>query len=136
MKEMKKGKERLFNIFSEKTEELIGNPWSFIVVMILMITWIALGPYFNFSTNWQAILQIVSSIITLLIVFSIQNAQNRENKSFQIKLNELIRAIPPAKNDLIDLKKLTDAQLKELEQKYHDIYSKEKSQASSNNKDS
>lgn len=111
----------LFHCFARKAAQLVGNAWMFALAVIFIIFWLASGPIFHFSDTWQLIINTATTIITFLIVFLIQHTQNRDTESLQIKLDELIRAHKLAHNSVIDLDKLSDAQLKELEHKYNQL---------------
>lgn len=110
-----------FNKFSKTASEIIGSSGTFFVSCLLIILWLISGPYFGFSEDWQLIVNTVTTIITFLIAFLIQHTQNRDSHTLQLKLDELIRAVKKAKNDLIDLDSLSDEQLKQLEEKYKEI---------------
>lgn len=114
-----------FHLFAKKSAEIVGNPWVFIIAVVLVIIWLISGPFFHFSDTWQLIINTSTTIITFLIVFLIQNTQNRDTEDMRIKLDEIIRAIKGAKNSIIDLENLSDEQLKELEKKYTQISKKE-----------
>lgn len=110
-----------FHFFCKKSSQLIGNPYSFIVAVLLIIGWIVSGPFFKFSDTWQLVINTGTIIVTFLIVFLIQNTQNRDSQAIQIKLDELIRIHKLANNSIMNLGILTDEQLKELEEKYRQL---------------
>jgi low affinity Fe/Cu permease len=111
----------LFRKFSSKTSAIVGSSWAFIFAVLLVVVWAATGPMFNYSQNWQLIINTGTTIITFLMVFLIQNTQNRDSKAIHLKLDELIKATKGARNKMIDLDKLSDAQLLELEEDYKRI---------------
>lgn len=111
----------LFQIISMKCSEIIGHPLTFILATLSVIVWYALGPYYNYSDTWQLVINTSTTIITFLIVFLIQNTQNRDMKTLQIKIDELIKAFPPARNSVINLDSLSDKQLKQLEAHYKEL---------------
>ena len=113
--------ERLFHYFSKRVSEIIGAPWVFIVALIVVVIWLLSGPFFHFSNTWQLIINTGTTIITFLIVFLIQNTQNRDNESLELKLDELLRVTKRADRTMIDLDKLSDHQLQELEEHYKRI---------------
>jgi low affinity Fe/Cu permease len=110
-----------FRKFSSKTSELVGTSWAFILAFLIIIIWAVTGPMFRYSDTWQLVINTGTTIITFLMVFLIQNTQNRDAKAIHLKLDELIKATTGAHNALIDLDRLSDAQLKELEDEYKRI---------------
>ena len=98
-----------------------GNGAAFLLAAGLVLTWIVTGPLFDYSDTWQLMMNTGSSIITLLMVFLIQNTLNRDSAALQIKLDELIRAVEGARNSMIDLENLDDEQLSRLMQQYADL---------------
>jgi low affinity Fe/Cu permease len=113
----------LFRKFSAKTSELVGTSWAFISATLIIIVWAATGPMFDYSNTWQLVINTGTTIITFLMVFLIQNTQNRDAKAIHLKLDELIKATKGARNSMIDLDKLSDEQLKDLEEDYKRICS-------------
>src|SRR5690349_8334429 len=95
-----------FRKFSHRTAEAVGSYWSFIIAIIVVLSWLITGPLFNYSDTWQLVINTATTIITFLMVFLIQNSQNRDAKVMQLKLDELIRAIKSARNELVDLEEL------------------------------
>jgi low affinity Fe/Cu permease len=93
----------------------------FLAAVIVLIVWAVSGPLFHFSDTWQLIINTGTTIITFLVVFLIQNTQNRDAKALHLKLDELIRSHHPANDDLIDIQKLSDEELDELEKRYERI---------------
>lgn len=113
-----------FSGFAKTVSDAVGNAWSFVIALLLIIIWIITGPIFNFSDTWQLIINTGTTIITFLMVFLIQNTQNRETKIINLKIDELIKAKRNADNSSIDLEKLSDEELKYLENEYKKIRSK------------
>lgn len=99
----------------------IGSPYAFVVALGGVMLWAMLGPVFGFSDTWQLVINTTTTIITFLVVFMIQNTQNRDSKALHLKLDELIRAIEPARNGLIDSEDLSDAELARLEHEFAQI---------------
>ena len=93
----------------------------FIFAVVLLLIWAVSGPFFHFSDTWQLIINTGTTIVTFLVVFLIQNTQNRDAKALHLKLDELIRSHVPARNDMIDIEKLSDEELDELEKRYASI---------------
>jgi low affinity Fe/Cu permease len=110
-----------FRKFASKTSELAGTSWAFIMAVLIIGVWAATGPLFGYSDTWQLVINTGTTIITFLMVFLIQNTQNRDAKAIHLKLDELVRATKGARNTMIDLDKLSDEQLKELQEEYNRI---------------
>jgi low affinity Fe/Cu permease len=115
----------LFRKFANYTSAVVGSSWAFIAATLLIIVWATTGPMFDYSNTWQLVINTGTTIITFLMVFLIQNTQNRDAKAIHLKLDELIKATKGARNKMIDLDKLSDEQLKELEEEYKRICAKE-----------
>src|SRR5947209_14726483 len=113
-----------FSRFAGWTAQIVGHPYMFLFAVAVIIIWAITGPYFHYSNTWQLIINTGTTIITFLVVFLIQNTQNRDAKALHLKLDELIRSHYPANNDLIDIEKLSDEELDELEKRYEDIRKK------------
>src|SRR5213593_2633889 len=105
----------LFRHVARKISDLLGSAGAFWSAALVILVWAATGPLFGFSDTWQLVINTASTIITFLMVFIIQNTQNRDNKAIHLKLDELIKAIKGARNSMIDLERLSDDQLKALE---------------------
>ena len=110
-----------FSRFASSTAQLVGHPYMFLLAVVVLVVWAASGPLFHFSDTWQLIINTGTTIITFLVVFLIQNTQNRDAKALHLKLDELIRSHHPADDDLIDIQKLSDEELDELEKRYEKI---------------
>lgn len=110
-----------FRKFSSKTSELVGTSWAFITAVVIILVWAITGPMFHYSDTWQLVINTGTTIITFLMVFLIQNTQNRDAKAIHLKLDELIKATKGARNRMIDLDALSDQQLKDLEEEYKRI---------------
>lgn len=107
-----------FGRFARQSSEVLGTPWAFIIALIIIAVWGVTGPVFHFSDTWQLIINTGTTIVTFLMVFLIQNTQNRDAKAMHLKLDELIRAVEGARNRLVDLEKLSDDELKKLEEQF------------------
>jgi low affinity Fe/Cu permease len=112
----------LFRAFSRNTASAVGSAWAFIIAMTVVIVWAATGAMFHFSDTWQLIINTGTTIVTFLMVFLIQNTQNRDGKAIQLKLDELIRALEGARNKLVDLEDLSDEELKKLEKEFQRLH--------------
>ena len=107
-----------FSRFASRTAHWVGHPLMFIAAVVVLVAWAISGPLFHFSDTWQLIINTGTTIVTFLVVFLIQNTQNRDAKALHLKLDELIRSHSPAHNDMIDIEKLSDEELDELEKRY------------------
>jgi low affinity Fe/Cu permease len=114
----------LFRAFSRNTAAAVGSAWAFIVAITVVIVWAATGTTFHFSDTWQLIINTGTTIVTFLMVFLIQNTQNRDGKAIQLKLDELIRALEGARNKLVDLENLSGEDLKKLEQEFQRLHTR------------
>ncbi|MBW8308495.1 MAG: low affinity iron permease family protein [Candidatus Paracaedibacteraceae bacterium] len=101
--------------------DLSGRPFTFLIAIAIVVGWAITGPLFNYSDTWQLIINTGTTIITFLMVFLIQNTQNRDSEALQIKIDELIRAHAGAHNVLLDLEELSPHQLKAIKKKYEDL---------------
>ncbi len=110
-----------FRCFASVTSDVVGSAWAFLLSIIVIVVWGMTGPAFHYSDTWQLIINTGTTIVTFLMVFLIQNTQNRDAKAIHLKLDELIRAIKGARNELVDLEKLSDDDLKKLEAQFERI---------------
>lgn len=106
--------EKLFASFANKTARATGSPIAFLLCVAGVLLWGVSGPFFGFSETWQLVINTSTTIITFLMVFLIQNTQNRDGAALQTKLDELIRASSDAENDFMGIEKLTDRELEAL----------------------
>jgi low affinity Fe/Cu permease len=111
------GAER-FGKFATGASQYLGSRWAFVVAIAVIIVWAISGPIFHYSDTWQLVINTGTTIVTFLMVFLIQNTQNRDARAIHLKLNELIYAIAKAKNQMIDVERLSDKELEELAKKY------------------
>ncbi len=107
-----------FSRFASQAAQIVGHPYMFLAAVFIIVLWAVAGPYFQYSDTWQLIINTGTTIITFLVVFLIQNTQNRDAKALHLKLDELIRSHHPANDDLIDIQKLSDEELDALEERY------------------
>jgi low affinity Fe/Cu permease len=96
----------------------MGTPWAFIAAVLLILGWAISGPFFGFSEVWQLVINTGTTIITFLMVFLIQNTQNRDAKAIHLKLDELLRGVEGARTSMVDLEDLSDEQLKKLQNEF------------------
>jgi low affinity Fe/Cu permease len=132
MKNLKKNLERgpyatndLFRRIASRTSHGVGSPWAFIVAFAVIVVWGVTGPLFHYSDTWQLVINTGTTVVTFLMVFLIQNTQNRDSHALHLKLDELIRANDLARNRLMGLEDLTDAELEELQNEFS-LLAKEK----------
>ena len=107
-----------FRVFARRCSVMLGSAWAFAGAVLVIGVWLITGPTFHFSDTWQLIINTATTIITFLMVFLIQNTQNRDAKAVHLKLDELIRAIKAARNELVDLEDLSDEELQKLEAQF------------------
>jgi low affinity Fe/Cu permease len=107
-----------FRHFAHRSSQVLGSAGAFIGAIVIIAVWGLTGPTFHFSDTWQLIINTGTTIVTFLMVFLIQNTQNRDAKAMHLKLDELIRALEGARNRLVDLEKLSDDELKKLEEQF------------------
>ena len=117
-KSRKKGLSKFFDKFSSKVTKVTGKPIAFILACVIIIVWAVTGPLFHFSDTWQLVINTGTTIITFLMVFVIQQSQNKDTIALQIKLNELIASSQTASNRLIDVEDLTPQELETLKKFY------------------
>lgn len=110
-----------FGRFAAGASGWLGSKWAFAGAVLLVVIWATTGPVFHFSNTWQLVINTGTTIITFLMVFLIQNTQNRDARAINLKLNELIRANARAGNQMIDIENLSDLELNELQAKYEAI---------------
>lgn len=111
-----------FHNFACGVSNCVGTPWAFALAGFLLIAWAVSGPFFGFSETWQLVINTVTTIITFLMVFLIQNTQNRESRAVNLKLDELIRSTKRARNALIDLENMTDDELAQIQKQFEQIH--------------
>lgn len=118
----------VFRIVSAKISALTGTAYAFVFAVLIVVVWGVSGPLFDFSDTWQLVINTGTTIITFLMVFLIQNTQNRDSKAMQLKLDELIRATQ-ARDAFMDLEDLSDEELSELDREFRDLHDKQATSA-------
>jgi low affinity Fe/Cu permease len=106
--------ERLFTRFATSAAFAAGQPVAFVVASVLIVSWLLTGPLFGWSDTWQLVVNTATTIVTFLMVFLIQNSQNRDAAALQAKLDELIRSMGDARNEFIGIEHLTDSEIEEI----------------------
>src|SRR5256885_304557 len=113
-----------FRLFARRSSTVLGSAWAFGIAILIIVIWGLTGPAFHYSNTWQLIINTGTTIVTFLMVFLIQNTQNRDAKAVHLKLDEVIRALKGARNQLIDLEKLADEDLTSLEKQFERVRKK------------
>lgn len=114
----------LFRKFSAKVSTIVGSAPAFAVAVLVVIVWAFTGPLFNFSNTWQLVINTGTTIVTFLMVFLIQNTQNRDAKSMRLQIDELIESTKSASNKYLDLDDVSDEELDHLEQHFKNMHLK------------
>src|SRR5881227_1109616 len=107
-----------FRVFARHSSMILGSAWAFAGAVLVIAVWLLTGPTFHFSDTWQLIINTATTIITFLMVFLIQNTQNRDAKAVHLKLDELIRGIKGARNKMVDLEECTEEEIAQLEEEF------------------
>ena len=113
-----------FRIFATRSSTVLGSAWTFGIAILVIVIWGLTSLAFHYSNTWQLIINTGTTIVTFLMVFLIQNTQNRDAKAAHLKLDEIIRALKGARNELIDLEKLADEDLTSLEKQFERVRKK------------
>lgn len=108
----------LFRKFAQRTSKMVGSSWAFILAVLIILVWAVTGPLFHYSDTWQLVINTGTTIITFLMVFLIQNTQNRDAKAIHLKLDELIRGVKGARTHLVDLEAMSDEELDRLQEQF------------------
>ena len=113
-----------FHRISANIANRLGSPTAFAAAVLLIILWLASGPFFGYSDTWQLVINTTTTIVTFLMVFAIQNTQNRDARAMQLKLNELIKGSRGARTEFIDIEDLTDTELDALQDQFKLLHEK------------
>jgi low affinity Fe/Cu permease len=113
--------EKAFAKFSGKASKAVGSPYAFVIAGASVLIWAATGPLFHFGETWQLVINTGTTIVTFLMVFLIQNSQNRDSEALQLKLDEVIFALSNASDDMIDIEKLDQKSLDALRSRYEKV---------------
>lgn len=123
-----------FRRFAHKASELVGTPWAFAIALSGVAAWLMLGHFFGYSDSWQLFINTGTTILTFLMVFLIQNTQNRDSHAVHLKLDELIKASRPARDNLIDIEDMDEAELDKYEAEFRALRQRrEQKQAAGHN---
>jgi low affinity Fe/Cu permease len=110
-----------YSALAKTASKISGRPITFYIALIIITAWLITGPMFNYSDTWQLVINTATTIVTFLMVFLIQNTQNRDTEAIQIKLDELIRSTNGAHNALLDLEELDDKTLESFKNRYENL---------------
>jgi len=111
----------IFRKIAHTISEAVGSSWAFIIALLAIVAWAVSGPFFEFSNTWQLLINTGTTILTFLMVFLIQNTQNRDAHAMHLKLDELIKAVTSARNKLIDVEDQSDKQLDDLQNEFKQL---------------
>ena len=107
-----------FRLFAEKSAHTAGTPWAFLLAVVTVLVWAITGPYFGYSDTWQLVINTGTTIITFLMVFLIQNTQNRESRVMALKLDELLRGVEGARTGFVNLENMSDDSLEAVQKEF------------------
>jgi low affinity Fe/Cu permease len=110
-----------FHRYAAWASRVVGSSWAFFVAVALVLAWLLSGPFFGYSDTWQLVINTATTIVTFLMVFLIQNTQNRDARAIHLKLDEIIRSHHGAHNEMIDIEDLSDQELAEISKRYEKI---------------
>jgi low affinity Fe/Cu permease len=110
-----------FRHFARRIAEWMGTSWAFLVALLVVVVWAATGPFFGFSDTWQLVINTGTTVVTFLMVFVIQNTQNRDAMAIHLKIDELLRAVTEARTSLVDLEELSDEDLNRLKNEFQKL---------------
>lgn len=111
-----------FRLFAHKTSEIVGSPIMFLGAVFTIILWAILGPRFHYSDTWQLVINTGTTIVTFLMVFLIQNTQNRDAKAIHLKLDELLKGVKGARTNLVNLENFSEEQLEDLQKEFEQLH--------------
>lgn len=126
----------IFHKIASKVSTLMGSPLAFITALIIILTWAITGPLFDFSNTWQLVINTGTTIVTFLMVFLIQNTQNRDAKAIHLKLDELLKSNKGASNNMLDAENLSDEELEKFHNQFETLHKKYASELAKRSKKS
>ncbi len=118
----------LFRKISYSVSRITGTGYAFVAATLLIVGWLISGPLFNYSDTWQLVINTTTTIVTFLMVFLIQNTQNRDTKAVHLKLDELVRSVRGARNILIEVENLSDEELEMMHEEFEKLHAKAESE--------
>lgn len=110
-----------FRRFSKWSADRLGSSWAFLMAALAIVIWAVTGPTFHYSETWQLVINTSTTIVTFLMVFIIQNTQNRDAKALHLKIDELLRAVQDARTNMVDLENKTDEELSRVAQEFEEL---------------
>ena len=113
-----------FRKFAQGSSAAVGSPWAFFLAALVIVAWAVTGPMFHYSDTWQLVINTGTTIVTFLMVFLIQNTQNRDAKAIHLKLDELIRGVTGARTHLVNLEEFSDEELEKLQKQFVHVQSR------------
>lgn len=119
------GMKELFRKFASRSSNALGTPWAFLIAAASIVVWAISGPVFKFSDTWQLIANTGTTLVTFLMVFLIQNTQNRDARAIHLKLDELLRGVEGARTRLVDLEDLSDDDLAQLQKQFEALQARQ-----------
>jgi low affinity Fe/Cu permease len=125
-------RKRWFRYMAQSTARVAGSSPAFIAICVITLGWLVSGPFFHWSDTWQLVINTVTNIVSMLMVFLIQNTQNRESTALQLKVDELLRAMRGAQNAFINLEELTEEDLDRIKERYAALAEKARSRSGLN----
>jgi len=114
--------QNVFRKFAVKLSEIAGNAWAFIVAILIIFTWAISGPIFDYSNRWQLFINTGTTVVTLLMVFIIQNTQNRDSKAIHIKLDEILRKLKGGSRRYVNLEELPDEEIQKMQDEFRKLH--------------
>jgi len=117
----KSSTEKGFHVFATEAANWVGTKFAFLAAIVAVVIWLLSGPYFHYSDTWQLVINTGTTVVTFLVVFLIQNTQNRDARAIHLKLDEIIKSIDKAQNEMIDIEHLSDSELQRLADKYQKV---------------
>lgn len=114
----------LFHQIASKTSQITGSPLAFLTAFFIIVLWIVTGPLFGFSDTWQLVINTATTIVTFLMVFLIQNTQNRDTKAIHLKLDELLKGVKGARTGMVDIENMPDQKLEDLQTEFGEMHKK------------
>jgi low affinity Fe/Cu permease len=114
-----------FRKVAQKTSQMVGTSWAFLIAILTVVVWAATGPMFHYSDTWQLVINTGTTVVTFLMVFLIQSSQNRDTRAIHIKLDEIIRVQKSARNSLINLEEMTDEDLDRIQAEFSRLHQRE-----------